>query len=152
MASVDCQAHKMFPIKWAPLGLVVEPSRKRACSPKLETGLSGDGAGSSQELPKAPRFRSEGISKPPSSQFPRSSREGSALPARAEAVLSRAERRSCMALPMEEARRSAASLAVSAALPLPSSGGGECPKCMPGQGHETAMLGGQAGQQTDRSA
>jgi len=54
MASADCQAHKMFPIKWAPLGLVVELSRKRACSPKPETGLSGDRVGSARELPKTP--------------------------------------------------------------------------------------------------
>lgn len=76
MASADCQVHKMFPIKWAPLGLVVEPSRKRACSPKPETGLSGDGAGSSREPPETPRFCSEGISKPPSSRSPRVAGKG----------------------------------------------------------------------------
>lgn len=76
MASADCQAHKMFPIKWAPLGLVVEPSRKPACSPKPETGLSGDGAGSSHELLETPLFCSEGISKPPSSHSPRVAGKG----------------------------------------------------------------------------
>lgn len=76
MASARCQAHKMFPIKWAPLGLVVEPSRKRAAAPKPEPGLSGDRAGSSRELPKTPRFCSEGISKPPSSHSPGAAGKG----------------------------------------------------------------------------
>lgn len=47
-----CQAHKMFPIKWAPLGLVVKPSRERACSAQPGLGLSGDGVGSSASCPK----------------------------------------------------------------------------------------------------